>query len=201
MNVRNHPLHTCWRSMWRRCTKPNAKQYGDYGGRGIKVCDRWKDFWSFVEDMGPRPPKHTLDRIDNDGDYTPQNCRWASRAEQLLNRRNTLYVEIEGQRYLAHELAKKCGHRSLTIKERAERGLTYEEVVYPGKHKSNNVGPAIAARIKATRSRTHCKRGHEFTESNTLITATGARTCRECARESLRRSRARKRAAARAASS
>jgi len=194
MNIRNHPLHSCWRAMWARCTRENVKQYADYGGRGIKVCDRWKDFQAFVDDMGPRPPKHTLDRIDNDGDYTPKNCRWATRAQQLLNRRNTIYVEIEGIRYLAHELAKKCGHKSLTIKERAGRGLSYDEVVYKGRHRGNNVGPAIEARIRATKARTHCKRGHPFNERNILITKDGARTCRECARENLRRSRARARA-------
>jgi cytochrome c-type biogenesis protein CcmH/NrfF len=77
-----------------RCYNPNFKQYKDYGGRGIKVCDRWQSFGNFLADMGERPSKyHTLERKDNDKEYNPQNCRWATRKEQIQNRRsiNTLH--------------------------------------------------------------------------------------------------------------
>jgi hypothetical protein len=194
MNVRNHPLHAIWRSMWRRCTKPNTNSFHNYGGRGISVCDRWKDFDAFVSDMGERPPKFTLERVDNEKGYSPENCRWASRAEQLLNRRNTLKVTIEGVTYLAHDLAKQCGHRSLTIKERAERGLSLSEVLYSGRHTSANIAPAVAARVAKQRALTHCKHGHEFTAENTITNPSGTRACRECAKANLRRSRARRRA-------
>lgn len=77
-----------WAAMHRRCIYPCHEQFRNYGGRGIKVCSRWQSFDAFLADMGPRPsPKHSIDRIDNDGNYEPNNCRWALPAEQSLNKR------------------------------------------------------------------------------------------------------------------
>jgi len=85
-----HPLYFTWRSMNRRCDTPSQSRYERYGGRGIKVCDRWTGiggFANFLEDMGDKPtPDHQLDRIDNDGDYTPENCRWVTRSDNQLNK-------------------------------------------------------------------------------------------------------------------
>ena len=82
--------HYIWRSMLARCNNPNDSSYPYYGGRGINVCDKWRDYAAFLADMGKRPTTtHSLDRIDVDGDYSPGNCRWATRSEQQKNKTGT----------------------------------------------------------------------------------------------------------------
>jgi hypothetical protein len=96
----SHPLYGIYNEMLHRCRNPKHKSWLNYGGRGISVCERWLDFWTFIEDMGPRPegrtasgarPAFLLDRIDNDGNYEPANCRWADQRTSVLNRRDSAY--------------------------------------------------------------------------------------------------------------
>jgi hypothetical protein len=81
--------HVSWRKMIERCEKTYCRRYADYGGRGIKVCDRWKVFENFYADMGDRPEGMSLDRIDVNGNYEPSNCRWATPQQQRANRRDS----------------------------------------------------------------------------------------------------------------
>jgi hypothetical protein len=103
--------YTTWRSMRNRCELPKCVAYKDYGGRGIEVCERWKLFANFLEDMGLKPtPKHTLDRIDNDGDYCQENCRWVTREVNSRNKRNNLRIEFRGE---TKTLAEWCEELSI----------------------------------------------------------------------------------------
>jgi len=94
-----NPTYTTWASMKGRCLNPNNGRYAQYGGRGITVCDRWRDsFEAFLADMGERPTHyHSLERIDNDGPYNPDNCRWATKIDQARNRRSSHLVTFNGE--------------------------------------------------------------------------------------------------------
>ena len=124
-NQIHHPLYPCFRNMKARCFNQNHPKYRLYGARGITVCDRWRnDFQAFVADMGDRPEGHSLDRIDNDGDYTPENCRWATVHQQVNNRGKYKQITNKGEK---HHKAKLSDEDVATM--RALRGVVPQATV------------------------------------------------------------------------
>jgi len=120
-----------WAGMKTRCTNPRQSHWELYGGRGITVCDRWlSSFEAFLADVGRAPsPRHTLDRIDNDGNYEPGNVRWATAAEQVRNSRAVKLVTVSGRTVHLAEAARMLGiHRTLLTK-RIAAGMTPQEAV------------------------------------------------------------------------
>lgn len=111
-------LYWVWCDMRYRCTNPKHKQFRDYGGRGITVCDRWQSFASFLEDMGTRPDGYMLERKDNEAGYSPENCVWATRKEQNSNRRNCIYVDCDGATVTLKEYCRRKGIRYRPIVKR-----------------------------------------------------------------------------------
>lgn len=119
-----------WSSMMTRCYNKNRKAYKDYGGRGIKVCDRWHDFSNFNSDMGERPYGFTLERVSNDGDYGPDNCRWASYGEQANNRRNTINLTVCGVTRTLSRWAEILNVKYSTLWYRLSKGWEPEEALF-----------------------------------------------------------------------
>ena len=114
-----------WASMINRCTDEKTDSFKDYGARGISFCKRWAEFSAFLSDMGPKPtPKHTIDRIDNDGNYEPSNCRWACPIQQGNNKRNTHFVTIDGRTMSVAEWCRELGMHSGTVRARISNGWT-----------------------------------------------------------------------------
>lgn len=129
-----HPLeYKRYTSMKNRCYNKNNPAYKNYGGRGIKVCDRWlgaDGFKHFLEDMVPRPSKeHSLDRTDNNKDYSPENCRWATVEEQGNNRRSTKMITFNGETLSEAQWAKKIGVNKGTLHGRLKRGIPVEQAL------------------------------------------------------------------------
>jgi hypothetical protein len=124
-----HPLHRTWEGMLARCRNPNDPRWKDYGGRGISVCERWRDFWLFAEDMGEKPsPGHSLDRIDNDGDYEPANVRWATAKEQSRNSRRVKPITVLGVTMIVTDWAGVCGCNLHTLYSRLNH-VSAEEAI------------------------------------------------------------------------
>lgn len=124
------PEYGAWKAMLHRCQSPKDARYKDYGGRGISVCDRWQNVDSFISDMGSRPsPKHTLDRIDNDGDYCPENCRWVVRSVQDNNKRNNRYLVHSGLTLTISEWSRRTGICVSLIRQRLRKGRTTAEAL------------------------------------------------------------------------
>ena len=110
--------------MKERCLNPNCRDYNNYGARGISVCDRWiNSFENFYADMGPAPsPAHSIDRIDANGNYCPENCRWATKREQDRNKRDTISFTYQGESKKLVEWSELLGIKYTTLKAAFQRG-------------------------------------------------------------------------------
>lgn len=124
-----HPLYKCWVSMWERCTDPENQSYGNYGGRGIKVCDRWADIRNFIADMGPKPKGGSIDRINNNAGYSPDNCRWADRQTQSRNRRTSRIIDVGGREMCVSEAGEKYGVGLSNLCRRLNSGMSVLDAV------------------------------------------------------------------------
>lgn len=140
INVALHTRHGMYQSLeyqsWanaiQRCTNPKTPDYHNYGGRGVKVCERWiQSFENFLSDMGVRPKGcNSLDRFPNPyGDYEPGNCRWANPAQQGVNTRRNVFFDYNGKRLCLSEWARECGIKRPTIEGRLRRGWSFERAI------------------------------------------------------------------------
>lgn len=126
------PTYVSWRAMMQRCNYKKAQAYRWYGARGISVCKEWNDFSVFLRDMGERPPGYSIDRIDPNGNYTPQNCRWASRAVQLNNRRHVKKLTHDGVTMCMSAWSRRLGVSVAALSLRIKNGLPLERVLARG---------------------------------------------------------------------
>lgn len=118
-----------WAHMKARCQKPYMASYQMYGGRGIKVCDRWLKFRNFLADMGEAPPDHSIDRIDNEGHYCPENCRWATAKEQANNRRNNIVIAYKDREMTLAQWGEFLNINYETIAWRHKSGMATEKIL------------------------------------------------------------------------
>lgn len=125
------PEYQAWKNMLARCYDPASNSYADYGGRGITVCDRWRDsVEAFIEDMGPRPSsRHTIERRENHEPYSPENCVWAERLTQANNKRNNRRIEFDGVTRTLAEWGRVTGLGHAAIQARLSRGWTVEQAL------------------------------------------------------------------------
>jgi hypothetical protein len=126
--------HNSWRAMRRRCSDKKLDMYDHYGGRNIRVCERWSSrgvgFSNFLADMGERPsPMHSIDRIDVNGDYCPENCKWSTATEQARNKSVSRMETIDGETLCSTEWANRYGMKLTTIHGRMRKGATFEQAL------------------------------------------------------------------------
>jgi len=178
------PELMAWHGMITRCTNPKSDSWKHYGGRGIKVCARWLRFQNFIADMGLKPSRlHSLDRVNNNGDYEPSNCRWATTQQQSRNKRTTRLLAHGGHVLPLCEWAERTGIESEAILARLRRGWTIARALtVPAEPDWRQI------------EKTHCKRGHAFSGSNLYLDPKGRKACRACIALAAKRYKLRKKA-------
>ena len=171
---RRTPEYHCWAAMLARCRNPNTPGYKNYGGRGITVCDRWAVFSNFIEDMGRRPSdRHSLDRIDTNGNYCPENCRWATTKQQARNKVRTTFVVYRGEKRLLADLAEELNVGLSLLRYRVNTGVVEDQWGEPPLRKTHllEVAPgrfltlktaAVLLGITANGLRLRIKRGQAY---------------------------------------
>lgn len=135
--AKQHPLYSRWKNMRQRCNSTTCKDYPNYGGRGIKLCDRWDSFWNFVEDMYPTfVDGMTIERMNVDGGYNPENCIWIPNEEQAHNRRSSHILTCDGMSMNIKQWSVYAGVDRTTIYDRLSKPhLTTRQVIFGIKHK------------------------------------------------------------------
>lgn len=174
------PEHNRWKAMIKRCYNPNDSSYARYGGRGVTVCDTWRNhFEAFLADMGTIPsPRHSIERRDNSEGYSPENCYWATPLQQARNTSRNRLLTFQGE---TKPLSEWCDRL----------GLKYQ-VVFSRIHSYGwTVEDALTIPAGRRRPETHCRNGHAWSESNTRRIR-NTRVCRQCERDSDARARTRK---------
>jgi len=132
------PTYSSWRSMIKRCTNPKHDNWRYYGGRGISVCKRWRSFAAFLEDMGERPKDKTLDRVDGNGNYCPENCRWATRKEQQGNTSYVRRITFHGKTQILADWSRELGIEYQILQKRLTAGWSVEDAfLRPIDHRYN----------------------------------------------------------------
>ena len=129
------PVYVQWSAMWQRCSNPRNTRYADYGGRGITVCEAWRDFSAFIADVGMPEAGMTLDRIDVNGNYEPGNVRWASRLTQANNRRNNTTLTFAGKTLTLAEWGRVTGLGKGVVLRRHSKGWPVERILMEPLHR------------------------------------------------------------------
>jgi hypothetical protein len=175
--------------MIQRCENPNNPAYKHYGERGIAVHPGWREFANFIADMGAKPtPAHTLERIDNNGNYEPGNCKRATQKEQCQNMRRSLSYEYDGRVLTISQWSEETGLGRKLITSRLERGWSIERALTTPSAPPKPPRGVSQPKGNANSRKTHCPQGHPYDAENTgrIKTEPRVRYCKQCNRERAR---------------